>query len=1086
MKLGPVWLGLFCLWSLCHFWLLPLAKERWDAVDAQKKLAHIAGLVVLEKVRGLAAIGLLVLSAVIALIWVTTFLATTSAVIPQAVLATITWLYQATEKFSELFGTALGIIGLTGAVLALVWAARHARQKVVQAWTDAAQQILAKLLADPAALDVARADPEMEPRVKRIDYLAAILVAHDLGEPEKQLNSAEIDNIKGQILDVASDLSVDMARKQLHFADLIDKAAGDAPVPKGLWERLARVIASAKLTKDLGFVSKQFSRVISALLVVSLLGWSAEPMANSLRLAVNNLSVNILAKDVKQELDVALSNVAAVPASAPASTAPPPLASSGGVPIPHTAQSAARLIARVAIDEMVRNGVVERPKGPNGRPFSNDVEFVRAAINHQHIEVDTGSSADVVGKVRQEVAKSVAKQVDDSAIFSKATANIERELTPDLERLNDKNPGLFQKTISALDKRYDKPMAAFDAQSFLMEKFIGGVADLVDPLTGNEHVTKGLNFLKSIGMEALNTRLAAGAKAVLVEGITEGAKPKVHSRMNDFKFQVSPDLQQFFDKLKTAEGHGWADSPEYAKDSKMMAEVAEKVAARHDIRPERQAALQERLGGYDQSFPKDAPTNPSGPMDGSPPSGGGAGGPPPEFNNRKSAADTSSSRKGFAQSRATNFGMASRSFRVRGVLIGHDIVFTGVHVNGLKWTIQAPAAEKATQINLQVRQGETWRNLGLFDAGVVNQALRYASDRRVVATTITPGDDDVIGRITYLHPVLADTPLGCRIVEADRFIDTFTFPPKGIKPAAQLATLTSNRETMAHWTFVAGLTEAVATLPKLRSCPRDDLIKITEAVKTGAGQFSKALQFSLDKFISDEEKKQPQSTRVLSTANACASFESAKLVECLCDKAKVLDLPSRYWFPEDHTSQFRERQVVGLENWKWMQRSPDHLANIDLWVHTTFSLRKTEGDGAAPDDETASPVDFPEADLQALRLYASRELPRYLRDTLRSPNYDAFMAPIEDFILLQRLFRSSLAGSLGRDFPVGQLVRLERDTRKFVPSQPTIRWEPGMSGEELIHTLKSVPAAEKAYQEWSVDSRRRKAGKLPACDRVSL
>ena len=84
--------------------------------------------------------------------------------------------------------------------------------------------------------------------------------------------------------------------------------------------------------------------------------------------------------------------------------------------------------------------------------------------------------------------------------------------------------------------------------------------------------------------------------------------------------------------------------------------------------------------------------------------------------------------------------------------------------------------------------------LGTYDASVVNQALRYASDKRVVATTITPGDGEVVSRITYLHPALVDTPLGCRVVEADRLIDTFSFGGRSGKPGARLTKLASDRE----------------------------------------------------------------------------------------------------------------------------------------------------------------------------------------------------------------------------------------------------------------------------------------------------
>src|SRR6185503_9971104 len=103
-----------------------------------------------------------------------------------------------------------------------------------------------------------------------------------------------------------------------------------------------------------------------------------------------------------------------------------------------------------------------------------------------------------------------------------------------------------------------------------------------------------------------------------------------------------------------------------------------------------------------------------------------------------------------------------------------------------------------TRVALDVRVGASWAHLGTYDAAVVNQALRYAADRRVIATTITPGDGKIVRRVTYLHPALTDTPLGCRIVEADRLVDTFTAP--GLPTAGtRFGELVADRREMALW-----------------------------------------------------------------------------------------------------------------------------------------------------------------------------------------------------------------------------------------------------------------------------------------------
>jgi hypothetical protein len=97
------------------------------------------------------------------------------------------------------------------------------------------------------------------------------------------------------------------------------------------------------------------------------------------------------------------------------------------------------------------------------------------------------------------------------------------------------------------------------------------------------------------------------------------------------------------------------------------------------------------------------------------------------------------------------------------------------------------------------------------------------------------------------------------------------------------------------------------------------------------------------------------------------------------------------------------------------------------------------------------------------------------------------MAPLEDFLLLQRFMRAAFAAQLGRDFPVTKLLQLERETRKYVPQQPTIRWEP-VAGDvpKLTSTLEAAdPKAAKLFQAWLSDMTKREKTRAPVCDRAS-
>ena len=1091
MELGSMLLFAVCAWAGAHFWLLPLAKNRWDAVDARGKLARSGTLVVMEKVRDLSAVAVVVLAAVLLSTWLAGLLGSTSIAVPQAAIASLSTLYEATKAIAEQYGTLLGWVGVAGAVASLYLASQHAKRVVKDAWTAKAREVHDRLRTDPAVLDAARTDPDLQPLVARLDELIGALVANDAAEDTARLSDAAVSETRDQAGRVFSSLAVEIAQKELKFEALVDESTAALPTPTGWWPRVMRVVASERFGKDLGFVKKPLSYVTTGLLVLSLLGWSAEPLANSLQLAVNNLRVNVLDKQVQQDLTQAISRAPEPKPETKEENDPP--SSSTASTVVHTAQSAARVLSRAAVDHITRSGAIDQMAHVE-RPFSSEAEFVRNAINDQHIDV--ADASDPVAQVRQEVSESVSKSSDGHTASTKVREEIEQALTPELHRFETEHPGRFQKWAHGLEQRYATPMGAMDAQGEILAQMLDEAFGAADAKPATELGKQAQKLAKDVGKDAVKTWAQSWAKAWVTDSIVGSAKPEVQAEVRKFAFRSSAESAKFVNDLVAAEGQGWAGPIERQRDAKVVHAVAEKIASLHE--PDIQAVLRERLGGYDELFPKEPSSSSLGGGGGAGVGGGGGSSEGRAAGIRVSGAPNGSSTKvTFAQSRATSFHLASRSFRVRGVLIGQDMQMSGLDIDAIRWSLAPPEAEKSSKLRLSVRQDGGWRDLGSFDAGVVNQALRYAADRRVVATTITPGDGKVVGRITYLHPTLVDTPLGCRVVESDRLIDTFTFASRGEKPSVSMQTLASDREQMHQWMFLARMTEALMSMPKSPVCPREELEKAIKSRneelekalgshRSTAVHFSAALQKSIDDFIAGQQAKLPESPRVLSVVNRCAGAEPSQLAGCLCDQAKATELPLAYWFPEDHTSQFRESAVKGGADWSWMQRTPDRLGNLDLWVHTTFSLRKPESRGDVLDEATASAVDFPPGELRALRQDVAQRLPKYLHDSLGSPSYDDFMAPIEDFIVLQRFFRSALAGGLGRDFPLTQLMKLERDTHRFVPVQPTIRWEPATSSAALQQTLLEANAAAAAsYQKWRDDMNRRLASHRPICDPVS-
>jgi hypothetical protein len=1015
--------------------------------------------VVLEKMRDLAAIGAVALAVVVLLVWIAGALAGGSFGVPKALIEALASMYTITRAWAEQYATALGVVGLMGGVVTLFMASRHARRRISEAWIAKATEVRARLTASPAEISAAAEDQELQPAVERLTHLVNLLSQHDNAPAEATLTGDQLDQIRNEISDVLSILAIEMARKELKFDAIIATPTAEEQIASAtVRQRLARVLASERFCKDLGLIKKPLSYVAMGLLFVSLIGWTAEPMANSLQLAVNNLRVNVLLNEADRNLDAALSAAKKARVESPQPDTIPPNAVA--------LQTTTRMLAQAAGRELVRSRIIDQLANVE-RTALSEAEFVRASIAEQRIDVP--AHADPVTRVRGEVAESIAKDAHDTAGMARIQQHLERELRPHAERLQRESPNLFARMGANLEARYGAPMSPLDAQGNLIARMVDEALGGIDIHPSTELSKQGQKLVKEFGKEAIKTWVDTVARNYAADSIIDAARGGVLTQARaDFRFESSSEARQFAHELHAAEGSRWSGSVAAREEYRLSQAVASKVASNAGADPIMQGVISERLGGYDNLFP----------------SGGGGGG----GSEVKGKVHGPASGRAYVQSRATNFHIASRSFRVRGVLIGQDQSSQGLDIRDIRWTLRPATATDPARVRLEIQVGAQWVDLGSFDAAVVNQALRYAADRRVVATTITPGDGRVIGRVTYLHPVLADTPLGCRVVEADRLVDTFSSATQRSPGASRLAELTADREQMRRWMATVSLAETVASIPSRRACPLDEVERVVQGRKLGSVQFSPAVGGAIERFLANEEQKKPGTTNFLRNAHACATGASGAIAACLCSRVRNGGLGDQYWFPEDHTSQFRERQVTLGPDMQWIKRSEDHLAHVDLWVHTTLALRTptSSGEGSGADEATATTVDFPTEQLFSLRSVISENLPRYLAEKLKSPTYDDFMMPLEDFVLLQRLMRAALAGNLGRGFPVTKLIKLERTTRQYVPYQPTIRWEAANTEGSLSKTLSEAdPKAAKIYLAWEADRNIKLTSRKPVCDRAS-
>jgi hypothetical protein len=497
--MSPVstWFFLVGLWALCHFWLLPMSKDRWKALDMRGKLARAGALVVLEKIRDLAAVAALMISAVIALVLLSGLVSSTSTVFPQAVIHAAAFVHARLKSVGEQYGTVLGSIAFLGAIVSLYLAAKNARRRVSEAWSAKARETHAALREDPGVLEAARKDPELEPVVQKLDDVIGRLVAADRGDEGAQVSESMKSQLQHDVSELLSILAVELARRNMKFEEAVATPTQDeAAKPKSRWLRALHVISSDRFAKDLGLVKGPLSHLTTALIVLSLIGWTAEPLADSLHLALNNLRINAVDQQAQRELDNAVSKA---PPPKPEDALDSQTPTSATI---HTAQSAARLVARVAVEQMARSGVLDHVVQVE-RATLSEAEYVRAALNDEHLAVSP--DADSATKVRHEAADSVAKKLNDMQGVNAAKEQIERDVKPALERMQRENPSRFSQWASKLEARYATPMTPLDAQGKIVAKMIDEAFGAVDAKPTTELGKQSQKLVKDLGKEAVKT-----------------------------------------------------------------------------------------------------------------------------------------------------------------------------------------------------------------------------------------------------------------------------------------------------------------------------------------------------------------------------------------------------------------------------------------------------------------------------------------------------------------------------------------------------------------------------------------------------
>ncbi len=441
-----------------------------------------------------------------------------------------------------------------------------------------------------------------------------------------------------------------------------------------------------------------------------------------------------------------------------------------------------------------------------------------------------------------------------------------------------------------------------------------------------------------------------------------------------------------------------------------------------------------------------------------------------------------------AAARARSFVSLRGFSRVGGVLIGQDPQKSeGLDVREFRWT----SDREGVQLTVVDSAGRA-TSLGPYHPAIVNLALAYAADGRVLTATMTKAEPLYELRI-LLHPTLVDTGVGCRAIEIDRFVD---------EAGSQFPTLRDARNRLTAWVQVQRFFYAMARAELVKAIypdkeDADTLVRYDQDALKPIGEqdpflISVADQASKTPAHIFDSAYSPLTTKseffhpiVVELLRECVTPDAtgvSYLASCLRDKAAA------------------RRSSVGAQllaeaNLNWTAPTPtfepwsgvrERSYSID--ANLTFAGAGVKG-GQPPD-----PFDFiyqlaftsppfaamktawfktresSEADDIAPWLFDEREL--HIADNVvsliaRDPEKQAIFSDMRQFVWLQRLFRMAFSGSLGAQFPLQSLSLLAAETSASVKPQRTLRWNVRSAPElslvqELGSEYKSLADSAKA------------------------
>jgi hypothetical protein len=401
---------------------------------------------------------------------------------------------------------------------------------------------------------------------------------------------------------------------------------------------------------------------------------------------------------------------------------------------------------------------------------------------------------------------------------------------------------------------------------------------------------------------------------------------------------------------------------------------------------------------------------------------------------------------------------------VGGVLIGRgpEKVEGEVDFRDMSWTASG------SEVTLRLRRADGSEVvLGPFSKEIVSDALFYVADDRKVVVTIQNSFSDnekIWRRRVFLHPALVDTALGNDIIEFDELVFKFIKDDPQSDAATQRTASQKllyllgwhNRGLAVRQLLLEQQTDAAKRvllksnmqadtdyLHRLLRCPKDEA-----AVHLGLGDAKKLVDSETSLLMKYPAHFDPQLVKIIagcgersddSVENFGACVQAEVRAQSRNGIAKEVVTKWLGASVDTHSRSIAEEKPFNIDaGLSFLSPGGDTQPLAQLWpfefrYEIAFPARAPFLPEGEKQDVYRTPWEY-----QELRALIAEKVSQGVQSDAKIRE---MFGRVRDFTTLQRLFRVSLEGGMGGQFPIEKLIALTRATTGGNQRKETPRWE---------------------------------------------